>query len=126
MRVAIGETVLATGAAAGEPCRLVNAGAEKDVQIAPRVGGTKPGLFDRGNRRYEDVIEVDVTYASAALAQAGILTRRQAALAASGNLVYGPAEGGNTIGPAECRAVELVEWVGCGITLRYTILAVEA
>jgi len=126
MRVAIGDTVLATGAAAGQPARLVEAAGERSAQVSEAIAAPAPALYDRANLRYEDTIEADYAYASAALAQAALLTLRSAALAATGNLVYGSGESAVTIGPALCTAARLIEWTGSGLTLRYTILATAA
>lgn len=126
MKVTLGTTVIAAGTAGGEPSRLVGGTGTKQVQVSPRIRADKPGLFGRGNRSFVDVLEADYEYASAVLAQAGIVARRIAALAATGTLVYGDGTAATTIGPGEVRSVELVEWTGCGFTLRYEIVAVEA
>lgn len=126
MKVTIGTTVLAAGTAGGEPARLVGGSGTKAVQVSPRVRATKPGLFSRGNRSYVDIVEADYTYATFALAQAAFLSMRTAALAATGSLVYGDGEGAVTVGPAEVRSAEVVDWTGCGLTMRYEIICVEA
>ena len=126
MKVTIGTTVLAAGTAGGQPARLVGSTGTKSVQVAPRVRATKPGLFTRGNRVYVDVIEADYSYATFALAQAALLALRVAALSATGTLVYGDGAEASTIGPAEVRSAEVVEWTSCGLTMRYEIVCVEA
>ena len=126
MKVTIGTTVLAAGTAGGEPARLVGATGTKPVQVAPRIRATKPGLFGRGNRSYVDVLEADYEYATPQLAKAGIIARRVAALSATGSLVYDTGDDATTVGPGEVRSVELVEWTGCGFTLRFEIIATEA
>lgn len=126
MKVTIGTTVLAAGTAGGEPARLVGGSGTKAVQVSPRVRATKPGLFSRGNRSYVDIVEADYTYATFALAQAAFLSMRTAALAATGTLIYGDGEGATTVGPAEVRSAEVVDWTGSGLTMRYEIIAVEA
>lgn len=126
MKVTIGTTVLAAGTAGGQPARLVGGSGTKAVQVSPRVRATKPGLFSRGNRSYVDIVEADYTYATFALAQAAFLSMRTAALAATGSLVYGDGEGAVTVGPAEVRSAEVVDWTGCGLTMRYEIICVEA
>lgn len=126
MKVTIGTTVLAAGTAGGEPARLVGGSGTKAVQVSPRVRATKPGLFSRGNRSYIDVVEADYTYATFALAQAAFLSLRTAALAATGSLIYGDGAGAVTVGPAEVRSAEVVDWTGCGLTMRYEIICVEA
>lgn len=126
MKVTLGTTVIAAGTAGGEPARLVGGTGTKAVQLAQRVRAAKPGLFGRGNRSYVDVLEADYEYATPQLAKAGIVARRVAALAATGSLVYGDGDDTTTIGAGEIRSVELTEWTGCGFTLRYEIVAVEA
>ena len=118
--------MIAAGTAGGEPARLVGGTGTKAVQLAQRVRAAKPGLFGRGNRSYVDVLEADYEYATPQLAKAGIVARRVAALAATGSLVYGDGDDTTTIGAGEIRSVELTEWTGCGFTLRYEIVAVEA
>lgn len=126
MKVTIGTTVLAAGTAGGQPARLVGGSGTKSVQVSPRIRATKPGLFGRGNRSYVDIVEADYTYASAALAQAAFLALRTAALSATGTLVYGDGTDASTVGPAEVRSAAVVDWTGCGLTMRYEIIAVEA
>ena len=126
MKVTIGTTVLAAGTAGGEPAALVGGAGTKSVQIAPRIRATKPGLFDRGNRSYVDVLVADFSYETPQLAKAGIVSRRIAALAAAGSLVYDTGDDATTIGTGSVRTVEIVEWSGCGFTLRFEIVAVEA
>jgi len=125
MKVALGTTVIAAGTAGGEPARLVGGSGTKAVQVSPRVRAAKPGLFGRGNRSYVDVLEADYEYATPQLAKAGIIARRVAALSATGSLVYGDGGDATTVGAGEVRSVELVEWTGCGFTLRFEIVAVE-
>ena len=126
MKVTLGTTVLAAGTSGGEPARLAGATGTKPVQVSPRVRATKPGLFGRGNRSYVDVIEADYAYATPQLAKAGIVARRIAALAATGTLKYDTGSDETTLGQGEVRSVELVEWTGCGFTLRFEIVATEA
>lgn len=126
MKVTIGTTVLAAGTAGGQPARLVGGSGTKAVQVAPRIRAAKPGLFGRGNRSYVDIVEADYSYASFALAQAAFLSLRVAALSATGTLVYGDGAGASTVGPAEVRSAEVVDWTGCGLTMRYEIICVEA
>ncbi|HOR69061.1 MAG TPA: hypothetical protein PLY53_15735 [Planctomycetota bacterium] len=125
MKIAIGTTVIASGTASGQPARIVGAAGHAAVEIVPRIGAEAAGVFGRGNRHYVDVVEADYTYAAPDLAQAAIHALRAAALAASGTLVYGDGAGATTVGPARCRAAELAEWIGCGITMRYEIVAQE-
>ena len=126
MKVAIGTTVLAAGTAGGEPARLVGGSGTKSVEVVPRIGAAKAAVFGRGNRSYVDVIEADYVYATPQLAKAGIVARRVAALAATGSLEYDTGADATTVGTGEVRSVELVEWTGCGFTLRFEIVAVEA
>lgn len=126
MKVTLGTTVLAAGTAGGEPARLVGGNGTKQVQVSPRLRADNPGLFGRGNRSYADVIEADYVYATPQLAKAGIVARRVAALAATGSLEYDTGADATTVGTGEVRSVELVEWTGCGFTLRFEIVAVEA
>lgn len=126
MRVAIGATVLAAGTAGSEPARLVGAVGSKSIQEIKRIGSAKGSFASRGNRTYTDIIEADYGYTTAALAKAGIVARRIAALGASGNLTYDSGDNLTTLGPATVSQVELVEWTGCGFTMRFTIMAVEA
>lgn len=126
MKVAIGTTVLALGTASGQPARLVGATGSKLVESAPVIRAGTPFMAGRGNRSYHDIVEADYTYATPQLAQAAVLALRTAALSASGSLVYGEGATLTTVGPAECRSAELVDWIGCGLTMRYEIIAVEA
>lgn len=126
MKVAIGTTVLALGTASGQPARLIGATGSKEVEASPLIRAGSPFLAERGNRSYHDIVEADYTYATPLLAQAAVLALRKAALSASGSLVYGDGAGSTTVGPAECRSAELVDWIGCGLTMRYEIIAVEA
>ncbi len=126
MKVTIGTTVLAAGTAGGQPAKIVGGSGTKAVQVSPRVRATKPGLFNRGNRSYVDIVEADYNFATFALAQVAIRTLRRDALAASGTLVYGDGADADTVGPAEVRNVEIVEWTGGGMTMRYEIVCVEA
>lgn len=126
MKVTLGTTVLAAGTVSDEPSRLVGGTGTKAVQLAPRIRATNPGLFGRGNRSFVDLLEADYQYTTPQLAKAGIIARRVAALAASGSLVYDTGDDATTIGAAEVRSVELVEWTGCGFTLRFEIICVEA
>lgn len=126
MKVTIGTTVLAAGTAGGEPSRFASSSASKQVQLTPRLRASKPALVSRGNRSYVDVIEADFSYATPQLAKAGIVSRRVAALSATGTLKYDTGDDETSVGTAEVRGVELVEWVGCGFTLRFEIVSVEA
>lgn len=126
MKVSIGTTVLAAGTSGGEPARLVAASGTKAVDVVPIIGAAKAGLFERGNRYYVDTVEADYVYATPQLAKAGIIARRVAALAATGTLEYDTGADATPIGPGEVRGVELVEWTGCGFTLRFEIVASEA
>lgn len=125
MKVAIGTTVIAAGTAGGEPARLAGGTATKSVEIVPRIGAAAAGVYSRGNRYYIDIIEAEYSYATFALAQAAVHSLRSGALAATGSLIYGAGEAAVTVGPAECRTAELVDWSGCGITMRYEIVAQE-
>ena len=126
MKVAIGTTVLASGTASGQPARLVGGRGARGYKAVPLIGAVSPHLRDLGNISYTDSIEADYTYDTAALAQAAILSLRKAALQATGNLIYGDDAAAITIGPALCITADLVEWTGCGMTIRYEILATEA
>ena len=126
MKVSIGTTVLAAGTAGVAPARLVGGIGTKEVQVSPRLRADNPGLFGRGNRSYADVIEADYVYATPQLAKAGIVARRIAALAATGRLKYDTGSDETTLGQGEVRSVDLVEWTGCGFTLRFEIVATEA
>ncbi len=126
MKVTIGTTVLASGTASGQPARLVGGRGSRLSKAVALIGAVSPRLRDLGNVSYSDAIEADYSYATAALAQAAILSLRKAALQATVNLIYGDGAGAVTIGPALCTAADLVEWTGCGFTLRYEILATEA
>jgi hypothetical protein len=126
MKLTIGTTVLAAGTLAGEPCRCVGGSGTKAVQTSQRIRAEKAAVFGRGNRVYVDVFEADYSYDTADLAQAAFFTLRAAALTATGNLIYGDGEAAVTVGPGECRSAELVEWIACGLTMRYEIVCVEA
>lgn len=126
MKVTIGATVLASGTAAGQPARLVGGRGARGHKAVALIGAVSPRLRDLGNITYTDSIETDYSYSTAALAQAAILSLRKAALQAVGDLIYGDGDAAVTIGPALCIAADLVEWTGCGFTLRFEILATEA
>ena len=126
MKVAIGTTVLAAGTAGGQPSRLVGGTGSKSVETPQRIRADKGLVRNRGNRSYVDIIEADYSYASATLAKAGFQALRVAALSATGSLVYGDGADASTLGPAECRSATVVEWTGCGLTMRYEIVFVEA
>jgi hypothetical protein len=126
LKVTLGTTVIAAGTAGGEPSRLAGGTGTKAVQLSEKIRSAKASLFGRGNRSYVDIVEADYEYATPQLAKAGIVARRVAALAASGSLVYGDGDDATAIGTGEIRTVELVEWTGCGFTLRFEIVAVEA
>jgi hypothetical protein len=126
MKVSIGTTVLASGTASGQPARLVGGTGSKGVDTPQRIRSAKGIVYGRGNRSYVDIIEADYSYATAVLAQAGFQALRVAALSATGTLVYGDGAGATTLGPGECRSAEVVEWTGCGLTMRYEIVFVEA
>jgi hypothetical protein len=125
MKVSIGTTVIAAGAAGGEPSRLASGSGTRVVQVSARIRASDAAIFDRGNRSYVDVVEADYSYATFALAQAAFLSLRSAALEATGSLVYGDGEDAVTIGPGLVRTAEVVEWTGCGLTMRYEIVCVE-
>lgn len=126
MKLTIGTTVLAAGTLSGEPCRCISGSGTKSVQVSQRIRAEKAAIFGRGNRIYSDVFEADYSYATSDLAQAAFFTLRAAALTATGNLIYGDGEAAVTVGPGECRSAEMVEWTGCGLTMRYEIVCVEA
>ncbi len=127
MKVTIGTTVLAAGTLSGEPCRLLpGSNGSKDVQSSKRIRAAKAAVFGRGNRIFSDSVEADYDYATPQLAKAGLIGRRISALAATGTLVYGDGDDATTIGPAEVENVELIEWTGCGFTLKFQIICVEA
>jgi len=125
MQIAIGSTVLGSGTRA-EPVRIISSVGAGNIEVTPLIDAASPALYDRGNRVFRDVIEVDYTYADYAAALLGIPARRKAALAATGNLIYGTGESSVTVGPALVEQAELVEFIGSGITMRYTIVATES
>lgn len=126
MQITIGQTTLATGAAAGQPARLISSSGTRIVEAVPLVNASTQTLLDRANRLYIDVVEVDYVYDTPLLAQAAAITLRLAALTAHGTLTYGSGPAAQTLGPALCRLAELIDWRGCGITMRYEILSTEA
>ena len=127
MKVTLGTYVIANGTLAGEPCRLLpGSSGSKDVQPSKRIRAAKAAIFGRGNRIYNDSVEADFSYATSQLAKAGLIARRVAALEATGTLVYGDGDDTTSIGPAEVQNVELVDWSGCGFTLKFQIICVEA
>jgi len=126
MKVTIGTYVVAAGTAGGQPAKIVSGVGTKGVQTPQAVRAAKGKVYGRGNRAYVDVVEADYSYATFALAQAAFLALRRDALAATGTLVYGDGADSTTIGPAECRSAEVVEWTGSGLTMRYEIVCVEA
>jgi hypothetical protein len=120
MTCTLGSLTIAAGSRA-EPCRLVSSAASRQVQVSPLVRAAAPGVFDRGNASFEDVVEVDHTYATPAQAAAGLAARRAAALAApKAALSYG----GTAAGTAIVTGVSLVEQVGAGLTLQYKLTGV--
>jgi hypothetical protein len=126
MKVTLGTTVLAKGSLDStdpQPARLVGAVGEAAVQIVERVRAANARIVGRGNIRYSDTIEVAYSYATPAAAQAAILVLRTAALTATGSLVYKVGATEITIATAVCRLATLVSWEGCGIVMRYEILA---
>lgn len=124
MKITIGTTVLGSGSPS-QPGRIVGSVGKGNVDVSPCIEATVPDLFDRKNRAVQDIVEVDYSYADFASAQTAIATRRRAAFAATGSLVYGTAPADVTIGPALVEQVELLEFIGAGFTLRYTIIATE-
>ena len=124
MKVVIGSTTLGLGTRA-QPARLVGSVGGGTIEVSPLIDSSAPDIFDRKNRTVRDVVEVDYSYASAALAETAVATLRKAALAASGNLVYGEGASAVTVGPAKVETVELLQLVGSGLTMRYTIIATE-
>ena len=125
MKVKIGSTTLASGTTSNQPARLLSGRGARMHRAVPLIGATAPHLRDLGNITYTDVIEADYTYTTPKLAQAAILSLREAALTATGTLVYGDGATATTIGPALCTAADLIDWTGCGFTLRYEILATK-
>ncbi len=126
MKITIGTVVLGMGSQAGEPGRIVASVAKGEIEISPKIDAASPDIFDRKNRVIKDVVEVDYSFADFATAQAAIPTQRKAALEAAGNLIYGTAPASVTVGPAKVEQVELIEFIGAGFTMRYTIIATEA
>ena len=126
MKIAIGTTVLGSGSQAGEPGRIVGSVAKGEIEVSPKIDADSPDIFDRKNRVIQDVVEVDYSFTDFATAQAAIPTQRQDALKASGNLIYGTDPAAVTVGPAKVEQVEVVEFVGAGFTMRYTIIATES
>ena len=125
MRVTLGTTVIAAGTAGGQPARLTGGTGSKSVQVSPRIRAKSPGLFTRGNRTYTYSVEATYEYADANAAQAAVITLQRDAFDASGNLVFGEGASAVTVGPAEVRAADLVDWVGAGVIMRYEIIAIE-
>lgn len=117
---------MAAGTAGAQPARLVQSRGTRQSATVPLIGATAPNLHDLGNVSFTDIIEADYTYATPTAAQAAILSLRSAALSATGTLIYGTGATATTIGPALCTAADLIEWTGCGITMRYEILTTEA
>ena len=125
MKIKIGTTVLGSGSQSREPGRIVASIAKGEIEVSPCIDATAPAIFDRKNRVIQDVVEIDYSYADFATANAAIPTLRKAALGATGDLVYGTDTAAVTIGPAKVEQVELIEFIGCGLTMRYTIIATE-
>ena len=126
MKIAIGTTVLGSGSQAGEPGRIVGSVAKGEIEVSPCIDADSPDIFDRKNRVITDTVEVDYSFVDYATAQAAIPTQRQAALAATGSLIYGTTPADVTVGPAKVEQVEVVEFIGAGFTMRYTIIATES
>lgn len=126
MKITIGTTILGMGSQAGEPGRLVNSVGKAEIEISPKIDADSPDVFDRKNRFIQDVVEVDYSLVDFAAAQAAIPAQRKAALNAGGDLVYGTAPAAVTVGPAKVEQVELIEFIGAGFTMRYTIIATES
>lgn len=125
MKIKIGSTTLASGTTSNQPARLVSGRGARMHKAVPLIGAAAPHLRDLANITYTDVIEADYSYSTPELAQTAILTLREAALTATGTLVYGDGATATTIGPALCTAADLIDWTGCGFTLRYEILATK-
>jgi len=126
MKIAIGTTILAMGTHAGEPGRIVASVAKGEIEVSPRIDADSPDLFDRKNRVINDVVEVDYEFDDFDTANAAIPAQRKEALSAYGNLVYGTTPAEVTVGPAKVEQVELIEFIGSGFTIRYTIIATES
>jgi len=125
MKIAIGTTVLGSGSQAGEPGRIVGSVAKGEIEVSPKIDADRPDIFDRKNRVIQDVVEVDYSFTDFATAQAAIPVQRKEALAASGDLIYGTTPADVTVGPAKVEQVELIDFIGAGYTMRYTIIATE-
>jgi len=126
MKIALGTTILGAGTQGGEPSRFISSVGKGEIEVSPKIDSDSPDIFDRKNRVVQDVVEVDYEFASFAAANAGVPSLRKQALSASGNLVYGTTPGEVTIGPAKVEQAEMVELIGCGLTMRYTIIATES
>lgn len=125
MKIAIGTTVLGGGSQAGEPGRIVGSVSKGEIEVSPKIDSDSPDLFDRKNRVIRDIVEVDYSFADFDTANAAIPAQRKEALAATGNLIYGTSPDEVTVGPARVEQVELLEFIGAGFTMRYTIVATE-
>ena len=125
MKINIGTTVLGAGSQAGEPGRIIASLAKAEIEISPKIDSDSPDIFDRRNRTFTDTVEVDYSFGDFATAQAAIPVQMKSALNATGSLVYGTIPNATAIGAAKVQQAELLEFIGCGFTIRYTIIATE-
>lgn len=116
MSITIGALTLSDGTRA-EPARLAGGSGSRAVQASHPIRGDAK-LYGRQGRRFEETLEVSYSYATPALARAGWVTRRAAALAQD-KAAY--ADNGTAIGNALVETVALVWNDGCGITIAYHI-----
>lgn len=117
MSITLGAYTLSDGTRA-EPARVTGGSGTRNIQIgAPLRADAK--VFDRAGRRFEETIEVSYSYSTAALARAGWITRRNAALAQA-KATY--TDNTTVIGNALIETVQLLYNDGCGITIAYHLI----
>lgn len=116
MAITIGTLQLSDGTRA-QPARITGGSGARAVQPSRPVRADAK-VYDRQGRSFEESLQVDYTYATHALARAGWVSRRNAALSEpKGAYVDGP----TTVGSGLIDQCRLVYIDGCGITIEYHI-----
>ena len=116
MAITLGSLTLSDGTRA-EPARVTGGSGSRAVQaVQPMRADGK--VIDRQGRRFDETLEVSYSYATHALARAGWVARRAAALAQA-KAAY--TDDGTVIGTALVESVSLAYVDGCGITVQYRI-----
>jgi len=117
MSLVVGSVTLSDGSRS-QPYRTTDGSGSRSVSPSRPIRSDAK-IHDRKGRLFEETVEVDYSYESAAAARAGWVTRRAAALAQAKGTY---SDGSTTIGSALIDNVKLVWLEGCGLTIAYHII----